>query len=261
MPCVFGRAPPSIIGNPAPSNVQRSGGSPAPTPPRLTHLTSKPRAPARTYSRAACAGFGYPPPSNVQRTNAGGSPAPLVLPPRARGRRHFAAVGSRSGYRSRSTMSHRLVFGRWPCSPLGLCSPLPALVHRGFAARLATIVIRSVLRVPALDQRYSVVPFRPAGRFITYSAWGLRLPIARLTSIARRVGRSAGPPRRPASARRPLRRASAPRPRGYPAVIALFNITPAAAGAFSLNHYVTPPRTRSPRAAFQSEPSPVADSL
>ena len=62
----------------APVRLQ-CGGSPAPAPPRLPHLTSKPRAPACTFSQAACAWFGNPTPSNVQR-EAG---APLPPHPRA----------------------------------------------------------------------------------------------------------------------------------------------------------------------------------
>lgn len=59
-----------------------AGGSPAPLvlPPRLPHLTSKPRAPARTFSRAACAGVGHASPSNVQRKTRGAPPPPSYSP-------------------------------------------------------------------------------------------------------------------------------------------------------------------------------------
>ena len=119
-----------------------------------------------------------------------------------------------------------------------------------------------VSSLPFLDQRlFGLCLFRATARFITTSACGLRLPIARLTSNGRRVGRPAGPSRRPASATRLLRRASAPRPRGYSEFIALFNITPAAAGVFTFNHYVTTSRARPPRTSFEREPSPAAESL
>ena len=60
-----------------------AGGSPAPLvlPPRLPHLTSMPRAPARTFSRAACAGFGHASPPNVQRKTRG-TPLPPSYSPR-----------------------------------------------------------------------------------------------------------------------------------------------------------------------------------
>ena len=92
----------------------------------------------------------------------GGLPCPPRTPP--------AAAAS---------VLHRPVFGRWRCSPLGLCSALPALVRRGFAARGVTIANRSVLRVPALDQRNLVKPFRAAARFITF-AGGVFAPVGRM---------------------------------------------------------------------------------
>ena len=60
-------------------NAKGGASAPLALPPRLPHLTSKPRAPVRTNSRTACAGFGLPTPSNVQR-KAG---APLPPHPRA----------------------------------------------------------------------------------------------------------------------------------------------------------------------------------
>lgn len=190
------------------------GGSPAPLalPPRLPHLTSKPRAPARTYSRADCAWFGHPTPSDVQR-EAG---APLPPHPRA---------------------------------PAGAAPTLASLGRRATAE--------------CNDQRGSVGVARararptPSGR--TFPACRPFYYYMRLgTSVAHRPsnvqrpprGQAGGPPRRPAWAKPPLRRASAPRPRGYSAFIALFDITPAAAGAFTLNHYVTTSRARPPRTSF-----------
>ena len=124
-----------------------------------------------------------------------GAPPP-PKPPRAAARRPYAGVGLPSGYRSRSLKHRRFVFGRWPCSPLGLRSPLPALVHRGFATRLMTIALRSCRRCRSIDQRYSVKPFRAAARFITSAA---------VVRAQRRVGlgaRASGPSRRPASSLR-----------------------------------------------------------
>ena len=190
------------------------GGSPAPLalPPRLPHLTSKPRAPARTYSRAACAWFGHPTPSNVQR-KAG---APLPPHPRA---------------------------------PAGAAPTLASLGRRATAL--------------CNDQRGSVGVARARAR---PTQFGRAFPRCRAfyyylrlgTSAAHRPsnvqrpprGQAGGPPRQPAWATPPLRRASAPRPRGCSAFIALFNITPAAAGAFTLNHYVTTSRARPPRTSF-----------
>ena len=190
------------------------GGSPAPLalPPRLPHLTSKPRAPARTYSRPACAWFGHPTPSNVQREV--GAP----LPPR-------------------------------PRAPVGAAPSLASLGRRATAL--------------CNDQRDSVGVARARAR---PTQFGRAFPRCRAFYYLMRLGTSAahrpsnvqrpprgqagGPPRRPASATRPLRRASAPRPRGYSAFIALFDITPAAVGAFTLNHYVTTSRARPPRTSF-----------
>lgn len=124
-----------------------------------------------------------------------GAPPP-PKPPRSAARRPYAGVGLASGYRSQSPMHHRIVFGRWPCSPLGLRSPLPALVHRGFAARLMTIAIRSCRRCRSIDQRFSVKPFRAAARFITFAA------VVRAQGRVGLGARASGPSRRPASSLR-----------------------------------------------------------
>lgn len=201
------------------------GGSPAPLalPPRLPHLTSKPRAPARTYSRAACAWFGHPPPPNVQR-KAG---APLPPLPRA---------------------------------PAGAA---PTLASRGRRATAACNDQRGPVGVARARARPTLYgrAFPRCRAFYYYLRLGTS--VARRPSNVQRPPRGlvGGPPRRPASARRPLRRASAPRPRGYSAFIALFDITSAAAGAFTFNHYVTTSRARPPRTSFEREPSPAADSL
>lgn len=163
-------------------------------PPPALRCTGAPlrRLPC-AFGRAPPSLIGNPTPPNVQRTDAGGSPAPLVLPPRAAVRRPYAGVGLASGYRSRSSVHHRFVFGRWPCSPLGLRSPLPALVHRGFAARFTTIALRSCRRCRSIDQRSSVVPFRATARFITPAA------VVRAHGRVGLGARASGPSRRPAS--------------------------------------------------------------
>ena len=173
--------------------------------------------------RAACAWFGHTTSSNVQR-KAG---APLPPHPRA---------------------------------PVGAAPSLASLGRRATAL--------------CNDQRGSVGVARARAR---PSQFGRAFPRCRAfyylmrvgTSVAHRPsnvqrpprGQAGGPPRQPAWAAPPLRRASAPRPRGYSAFIALFDITPAAAGAFTFNHYVTTSRARPPRTSFEREPSPAAESL
>lgn len=123
------------------------------------------RAPLSRPAPRWCFGFCAPPFAFVAATRSpspfarlrrvggaptrGGSPAPA--PPRAGAHRPLAGGALPAGYRSQSQMHHRVVFGRWPCSPLGLRSPLPALVHRGFplgrcrACPRSTIALRSSL--------------------------------------------------------------------------------------------------------------------
>lgn len=97
------------------AHAPESGGSPAPAPPRLPHLTSKPRAPARTYSRAACAGFGHPSPPNAQRTDAGAPPPPHPRAP-------AAAAPTLASVRGRAALSRPSPMRP---SPLGRCRACP----------------------------------------------------------------------------------------------------------------------------------------
>ena len=143
-------------------------------PNRRSKLTTVQTSIEPTGSKA----YGLPSDSECE----GGLPRPPRTPPAAS-----------------ASVLHRPVFARWRCSPLGLCSALPALVRRGFATRGATIANRSVSRVPALDQRNTVKPFRAAARFITFAA-----PYPRPVGAWGGWGRLAGPPRQPASASRPL---------------------------------------------------------
>ena len=171
-----------------------------------------------------------------------------------------------------ASQHQRTVFVGWRCSPLGLCSALPLLAQRGFpfgrcrACPRSTIVVRSYLsalpRVLLLLLRCSCARWahgavgsvggcppaalrglRPRSRA---SRWS---PASRCAANARCYARHS----------RPLGGCPSLRSGQRVQQVARW-ITFASFGAFSLKHYVTSPRSRPPRATFQSEPSPCDDS-
>lgn len=224
------------------------------TPASYTHQRARTHAHTRPHHTPHQAGAPLPPRPRGYRICC-----PSPAPPSAltRGR---PARGSVTQRHQTSNAKRGL-----PCPRTPARLPAPPLRWRrsavGLPPRVTTDALRSVPSLPLLDHRCSVVPFRPAGRFITSAAWGLRLPVARRCPNVRRVGWPAGalPPSCVRYASAASRKRAAP-PRLLGAHRPL-NITPPAAGAFTFNHCVTPSRSRPPRTTFERKPSPVADFL
>ena len=131
------------------------------------------------------------------------------------------------------------VFARWRCSPLGLCSALPALVQRETAralhpagASVASATMRRtrfgrVARARASTIVVLVVPFRAAARFITLLRGDFGCPsLVRISRLGAWAGCAGAPPRPRVRVPRPPRRLGAAAPPRPLAVIAN-RITPA----------------------------------
>lgn len=123
------------------------------------------------------------------------------------------------------------VFVRWRCSPLGLCSALPALVQRETAralhragASVAGAMMRTTRFGRAARARAStivvlVVSFRTAVRFITLLLGDFGCPsLVRISRLGAWAGCAGAPPRPRVRLQRPprrLRAAAPPRPLAF----------------------------------------------